>query len=75
MALEAHPVSSASSEEERELHRLLHSQVGFYRDVEILLGLLAQDARDLHISPDRFSLLARLRGSERRPESPYIRPA
>jgi len=75
VALEAHPVSSASSEEERELHRLLHSQVGFYRDVEILLGLLAQDARDLHISPDRFSLLARLRGSERRPESPYIRPA
>lgn len=75
MVLEEHPVSSASSEEERDVHRLLRSQVGFYRDVEILLGLLAQDARDLHISPDRFSLLARLRGSQRRPESPYIRPA
>ncbi|MCH2171709.1 FUSC family protein [Myxococcota bacterium] len=75
LALEAHPVSSESSEDEREVHRLLHSQVGFYRDVEILLGLLAQDARDLHISPDRFSLLARLRGSERRPESPQFRPA
>ena len=75
LSLGAHSVSSGSSEEEREFHRMLHSQVGFYRDIDILLGLLVQDAQDLHISPDRFSLLARVRGSLRRQESPHARPA
>ena len=69
------PVSADSPEAEREIHRLLHSQVSFYRQLEILLVALAEDARDLTISSDRFSMLSRLRGSHRRREAPHIRPA
>ena len=73
--LEGHPLAEGASAEEKETHRLLHSQLGFYRQLEILLGQLKEDADRLQISTDRFSILARVRGTRRRPEAPHIRPA
>ena len=67
-------VSEDSPEAEREVRRLLHSQVSFYRQLEILLGALSEDARDLTITSDRFSIFSRLRGPDRRREAPHIRP-
>ena len=74
-ALAAHPVSPSSSETERDIHRLLRSQVGFYGQLEQLLRLLLTESQDLHISGDRFSLMARWRGPQRRSTTPHIRPA
>ena len=56
------------------VHRLLRAQLGFYQQVEILLSRLADETRDLSISGDRFSVAARLRGSQRRSDAPSIRP-
>ena len=58
-----------------EIHHLLGSQVGFYQLMERLLVWLAEDTHTLHVTPDRFSLAARLHGSERRTEAPRVRPA
>ena len=74
-ALDRHGVSKDSSEEERNVHRLLRSQVGFYRQMELLLGALDQDAHGLRISGDRFSIAARWRGTKHKPQAPHIRPA
>ena len=73
-AMDRHPVSPSSPQQERDIHQLLGAQVGFYRQLELLLGLLQTDAQHLHISSDRFSILSRWRGSKRRPEAPHIRP-
>lgn len=67
-------LSSSSPERERKIRLLLTSQLGFYRQLEILLGQLENDSEKLHISTDRFSILARLRGAHHRSEAPHIRP-
>ncbi|MAJ58655.1 MAG: hypothetical protein CBC48_01155 [bacterium TMED88] len=72
--LKNNPLAENASEEDKETHRLLHSQVGFYRQLEILLGQLEDDADRLQIGTDRFSILARLRGTRRQPDAPHIRP-
>jgi len=74
-AMDRHPVSPSSPQQERDIHQLLVSQIGFYRQLELLLGALQTDADHLHVSGDRFSILARWRGSNRRPDAPHIRPA
>jgi uncharacterized membrane protein YgaE (UPF0421/DUF939 family) len=73
--LQSESLSDSSTPPERNYHRLLRAQLGFYQQLEILLLQMAKDTQEFSISGDRFSLVARLRGSERRSQAPTIRPA
>ena len=68
-------LSPSASPSERNYHRLLRAQLGFYQALEIRITQMAESTREFSISGDRFSLLARIRGPERRSTAPTIRPA
>ena len=68
-------LSPSASSSERNYHRLLRAQLGFYQALEIRITQMAESTREFSISGDRFSLLARIRGPERRSTAPTIRPA
>ncbi|MEE3327944.1 MAG: FUSC family protein [Myxococcota bacterium] len=73
--LRGEELADDASPSERNYHRLLRAQLGFYQQLEIRLTRMAETTRSFSISGDRFSLLARIRGSERREGAPTIRPA
>ena len=72
--LQGERLTDSATPLERNYHRLLRAQLGFYQQLEILLSRLARNTQELSITGDQFSLLARLRGSERRRGAPTIRP-
>lgn len=74
-ALQEEGLSQSASATERNYHRMLRAQLGFYQALEIRLQQMAESTREFSISGDRFSLLARIRGPERRSTAPAIRPA
>jgi hypothetical protein len=73
--LQSEKLVDAATPLERNYHRLLRAQLGFYQQLEILLMRMARNTQEFSITGDQFSLLARLRGSERRSAAPTIRPA
>ncbi|MEE3325741.1 MAG: FUSC family protein, partial [Myxococcota bacterium] len=73
--LQEEVLSASASPPERNYHRLLRAQLGFYQALEVRITEMAESTREFSISGDRFSLLARIRGPERRSAAPSIRPA
>ena len=60
--LEGEPLPEVAHSTDRNYHRLLRAQLGFYQQLEILLTRMAEETQEFSISGDRFSLLARIRG-------------